>query len=73
MTAGRYIFFYTAKFRRDQLCRKLNVIVNCCSHDHDLKLKRISPKKFGTEFYEKLERKNLERSWKEDKYAQPYY
>ena len=72
MTAGRYIFFYTAKFRRDQLCRKLNVILNC-EHEHDLKLTRISARKFGTTFLNRLERKNLERSWEEDKYQQPYY
>jgi hypothetical protein len=28
MTAGRYIFFYSANFRRDQLCRKLNIVLN---------------------------------------------
>ena len=28
MTAGYYVFFYTAKFRRDQLCRKLNVVLH---------------------------------------------
>lgn len=26
MTAGKYLCFYTAKFRKNQLCRKLNVI-----------------------------------------------
>jgi len=26
MTAGKYIVFYSAKFRKDQLCRKMNVV-----------------------------------------------
>ena len=66
MTAGRYIFFYTAKFRKDQLCRKLNVIFNT-SHDiTEMKLTRISAKQFGSTFLADLERINLERSWEED-------
>ena len=26
MTAGKYIVFYHAKFKKDQLCRKMNVV-----------------------------------------------
>ena len=29
MTAGTYIFFYTANFSKTQLCRRLNVILQC--------------------------------------------
>ena len=61
MTSGRYIFFYTADFNKNQLCRKLNVILNCKSKDKNIQLTRVSARKFGAPFLKALERKNLER------------
>jgi len=69
MTAGTYVFFYTGKFRREQLCRKLNVMLHC---PFELKMKRISAKQFGIPFLNNLERRNFLRSCDKD-FKQPYY
>ena len=67
MTAGSYIVFYTAKFKKEQLCRKLNTIFYC---PHEIDIKRISAKRFGQAFLNDLERRNLKRSFAET-YKQP--
>ena len=58
MTAGKYIVFYTAKFRKDQLCRKLNVIFYS---KYQVELKRLSARKFGIGFLEEINRLNWQR------------
>lgn len=67
MTPGTYIVFYTADFNKDQLCRRLNVILQ--SSDQ-VEMKRLSARKFGLAFLNDLERRNFKRSVKED-YVQP--
>ena len=62
MTAGTYIVFYTGNFRKEQLCRKMNTILYC---PHEVKIKRISAKRFGTGFLNDLERRNIKRSFAE--------
>ena len=56
MTAGKYIIFYAAKFRKERLCRRLNVIFYA---PYEVKLKRLSAKKFGSSFIDELERMNF--------------
>lgn len=65
MTAGQYVFFYTAKFRKEQLCRKLNLILHA---PKELTLKRISAKDFGIPFLNDLERRNFLRQCEGDAY-----
>jgi hypothetical protein len=70
MTAGRYVFFYTAKFRRDQLCRKLNVVLHS---KEGPEFKRLRAKEFGIPFLNNLERKNFLRSCQGLDYVQPNF
>jgi hypothetical protein len=56
MTAGKYICFYKANFRKNELCRRLNTIFYS---PYELPLKRISAKKFGADFLDELERRNF--------------
>ena len=63
MTAGRYIVFYTAKYKPGQLCRKLNTILYC---PYQLEINRISAKKFGKTFLDDLERRNFMRNIADD-------
>jgi len=63
MTAGRYIVFYTAKFKDSELCRKVNSIFYS---PHQVKLTRLSAKDFGTSFLNHLEHKNYKRMWDEN-------
>lgn len=58
MTAGNYIVFYTANFKTDELCRRLNIIFHS---PHTVKMKRVSAKRFGSSFLENLERRNFAR------------
>ena len=51
MTAGKYLIFYTAKFEKEHLCRKLNSIFYC---PYEVKLKRVSAQKFGNYFLEEI-------------------
>ena len=71
MTAGSYIFFYTGNFREEQLCRKLNIVLH--TPVENLKIKRISARKFGKSFLNLLERENFLRSVAGEEYHQPYY
>ena len=59
MTPGQYIVFYTADFNKDQLCRRLNVILQSTD---EVKIKRLSARKFGLGFLNDLERRNFKRS-----------
>jgi len=70
MTAGQYIFFYTAKFRKDQLCRKLNLVLHT---PHVMELKRLRAKDFGVTFLNNLERKNFLRSCQGSDFVQPNF
>lgn len=56
MTAGKYIVFYTADFRKEQLCRRLNVILYA---PYEVKLKRLSARNFGSDFLNQLQRLNF--------------
>ena len=58
MTAGKYLCFYTAKFRKNQLCRKLNVIFY---GKNEVKMRRISAKQFGKYFFDEITRLNFQR------------
>ena len=59
MTAGKYLCFYTAKFRKNQLCRKMNVIFYS---KYQIEMKRISARQFGSAFLDDLGRQNWQRS-----------
>jgi hypothetical protein len=63
MTAGKYICFYKANFKKNELCRRLNTIFYS---PHELKLKRITARKFGSYFLEDLERRNFKRNCLDD-------
>ena len=69
MTAGKYLIFYTAKFKKEQLCRKVNIIFYS---PHEVPLKRISAKTFGKPFLDDLERRNFKRQCTDD-WKQPYF
>lgn len=61
MTAGKYFIFYTAKFNKDQLYRKLNVIMY---GSDNYEMKRISARMFSdsnSSFFEDLEYRNFRR------------
>lgn len=58
MTAGKYLCFYTCKFKKNELCRKLNVIFYA---KHEAKMRRISARKFGSGFLDELARLNWQR------------
>ena len=59
MSSGTYVAFYTANFKADQLCRRLNLIF---MSPHEVTLKRISAKRFGKEFLQDLEKRNYRRN-----------
>lgn len=63
LTAGRYVVFFTAKFKKQELCRKINNIVYS---PHHLELHRISAKNFGKNFIADLERRNFNRNCEDD-------
>ena len=69
LTAGRYIAFYTAKFKKDQLCRRMNTIFYAPC---EVKLIRTPAKKFSKSFMEELENRNFKRSVNQN-YKQPYF
>ena len=69
MTAGYYVFFYTAKFKKDQLCRKLNVVLHSPHDPKRYPLRRLDAKEFGSTFLETLERKNFLRSCQGSEYV----
>ena len=69
MTAGKYLCFYTAKFRKSQLCRKLNVIFYA---KHQVEMKRISARNFDSAFLDDIARLNWQRQCN-DQYRQPYF
>ena len=69
MTAGNYILFFTANFKPDQLCRRLNVIFHS---PHEVKMKRVSAKRFGMPFLADLERRNFKR-FHDENYTQPNF
>ena len=71
MTAGKYIIFYKANFRKDQLCRKLNIVFYSPQDVQD-SMMRVSAKNFGTHFLDDLERRNFKRQCA-DGYKQPYF
>ena len=58
MTAGKYLVFYTAKFRKENLCRRLNTIFYS---PFDIELKKRSARKFGDFFLAELTQKNFKR------------
>ena len=63
MSAGTYVAFYSANFKPDQLCRRLNTIF---MSPHQVPLKRISARRFGKEFLSDLERRNYKRQSNDD-------
>ena len=63
MTAGKYLVFYTAKFQKQQLCRRLNIIFYA---PYEIKLKRLSARKFGASYLEELQRMNFKRQQTEN-------
>lgn len=56
MTAGKYLCFYTAKFGKKQLSRKINVIFY---GKNEVKMRRISAKQFGSGFFDEILRLNF--------------
>ena len=63
MTAGKYIAFYKADFKNNELCRRLNTVFYS---GYELKLTRITARNFGNEFLEDLDRRNFKRHCTED-------
>mmetsp|Transcript_24542 Transcript_24542/g.38062 ORF Transcript_24542/g.38062 Transcript_24542/m.38062 type:complete len:137 (-) Transcript_24542:11-421(-) len=70
LTAGKYIVFYSAKFKKEQLCRKLNTIFY---GPEKVDMKRVSAKRFGKDFLEELEARNFKRNCLEGPYKQPFF
>ena len=64
MTAGKYLCFYKADWKQSQLCRRMNTIFYS---PHKLVAKRISARKFGSNFLDELERRHFKR-WHTENY-----
>ena len=75
MTAGKYLIFYTADFKKEHLCRKLNSIFYCpdFKKPNEVTLKRVSAKKFGNYFLDEIKQKNFKRKCAGDDFYQHYF